>query len=93
MYGQPDFAIVIDIKRGKMSNKTIGLIGMVLGGVIIVADVLVGLLGWPWLQNLVGFPSMGFGWKKITLLALGGLLFIVSVIIYSLAKRLEKVQK
>lgn len=76
-----------------MSNKTMGMIGMILGGVIVVADLLVGLFGWPWLQNLAGFPSVGFGWKKVTLLILGGLILLVSAVIYYLGRRLERMQK
>jgi phage-related protein len=76
-----------------MSNKTLGLFGMIIGGVIFIADLLVGLLGWPWLQNLVGFPSVGFGWRKITLLILAGLMILVSAVIRILAIRLEKIKE
>ena len=76
-----------------MSNKTLGLFGMIIGGVIFIADLLVGLLGWPWLQSLVGFPSVGFGWRKITLLILAGLMILVSAVIRILAIRLEKIKE
>lgn len=76
-----------------MSNKTFGILGMNLGALIVVSNLLVGFFGFPWLYDLVGFPAIGFGWRKITLIVLGLLLLIVGIILYYLANKLKKVEK
>lgn len=65
---------------GKRMNKTLGIIGMVLG-VLCVAS------------NLVEFPAPGFGWRKIVLIALGVAVFIVGWILYERTRKLEKAGK
>lgn len=72
-----------------MSNKTIGIIGIILGIVMVVANVLVGLFGWLWLYSQFGWPSVGFGFRKIALIVIGVLFVIVGARLYILTKRKE----
>ena len=69
-----------------MTNKTLGIIGIILGVVLVVANVLVGLFGWIWLYSHFGWPSIGFGYRKITLIVLGVLFIVVGARLYVLAK-------
>lgn len=73
-----------------MSNKSIGIVGMILGAVLVVSNVLVGFFGWWWLYSQLGYPSPGFGWRKITLIIVGALMLIVGVILYLDGKRNKK---
>ncbi len=70
-----------------MSNKTLGIVGIVLGAVMVVSNVLVGIFGWWWLYQLVGFPFPGFGWRKITLIVLGVLFIILGFIFFKVGKK------
>ena len=70
-----------------------GIIGMVLGAMIVISDLLVGFFGFPWLYDLVGFPAVGFGWRKITLVVLGLLLLIIGIILNAMANKLKKMEK
>ena len=72
-----------------MSNKTIGIIGIILGIVLVVGNVLVGLFGWLWLYSYFGWPSIGFGFRKISLIVIGVLLVVVGARLYFLAKKKE----
>ena len=72
-----------------MKNKTLGIIGMILGALIVVSNLIVAFTGWPWLLNLVQFPAPGFGWRKIVLIVLGAMLFAAGVILYNMAKKLK----
>lgn len=74
-------------------NKTLGIIGMVLGVLCVASNLVVAFVGWPWLYNLVEFPAPGFGWRKIVLIVLGAAVFVVGLILYERARKLEKVGK
>lgn len=73
-----------------MSNKKLGMYGMVLGALIVVSNVIVGIFGWHWLAAMVGYPSSGFGWRKITLIVLGLVMVIISYILNKAGNRVEK---
>jgi len=53
-----------------MSKKTIGMI-LLIGGVLVVLAVVVG--------GVVGFPSAGFGWKKLAVAAVGLIALLVGL--------------
>lgn len=53
-----------------MSRKTLGLVLIVVGVLMVVAVLLMGF---------IGIPSLGFGWKKISMGAVGILLALVGV--------------
>lgn len=74
-----------------MSNKTMGIVGMILGALIVVSNVIVGITGWPWLAMQFGFPSSGFGWRKITLIIIGVLFLIIGALLYIARKKENKV--
>ncbi len=76
-----------------MANKTLGIIGMVLGALLVISNLLVAFFGWPWLLNLVQFPAPGFGWRKIVLIVLGLAVFTAGLILYDRAAKLVKVGK
>ena len=76
-----------------MTNKTMGIIGMVLGALCVLSNLAVGFWGWPWLYRLAAFPSVGFGWRKIVLIVLGAAVFVVGWILYDRAKKLEELRK
>lgn len=57
-----------------MSHKTLGVILIVVGVLIVVADILLGFSGFPALG--IGF---GFGWKKIILGLVGVIVALIGV--------------
>jgi hypothetical protein len=72
-----------------MSNKTVGIVGIILGIVMVAANVVVGLFGWLWLYSQFGWPSIGFGFRKISLIVIGVLFVIVGARLYILANKKE----
>ncbi len=76
-----------------MANKTLGIIGMILGVLCVASNLIVAFVGWPWLYALVEFPAPGFGWRKIVLIVLGVAVFIVGLVLYDRAAKLQKAGK
>lgn len=68
-----------------MSNKTIGVILIVVGIIIVVAVLVLGFTGFTSLG-----VSLGFGWKKILLALIG---FVVALIGVYIRNRGDKPRK
>jgi hypothetical protein len=57
-----------------MSNKTIGIILIVVGVLVIIADIILGLTGF----SSLGI-GVGFGYKKIILAAAGVIIALIGI--------------
>jgi len=57
-------------KETHMSNKTLGVVLIIVGVLMVIAVLLMGF---------IGYPSLGFGWKKITMAVVGVIIALIGV--------------
>ncbi len=68
-----------------MSNKTIGIILIVVGLLIIIVDIVLGFTGFASLG-----VGIGFGWKKIVLAAAGVVIALIGIFLNTRVKTPSK---